>query len=449
MQKQITLEDIKSIDHNKLADLLYGLIDTDNLLYEKIENMLVADNPVELHKNIKKNIASIKRGRRFIDYRESFEFAEKVASIAEDIDMLVADKKSASKLLKELILTDSKVYLRSDDSAGYIQTSYHMAEDAWCENAVGSLSQKELLKDLEDLLICDGFGLRSIFSEALPQQVLQELYDKCFLEYTLGTSSFEKFDMMSILKKTAHYLKLPELYIKAVKLEDKTLEDYQLLEIAREYQYCNDAQNALHYLNKIKIEGHRAESIYQLYIWAYELLKRPMDITLTYKKWYEKTKSPQILQKYLSRLEGKMREQEKQKAFRDASHFTFTEAIRFYETLNEKALCATYIMNHQDKIETIYLDEKVTIGWLANEYPQEAILLYRNVAEEALATKQSKYYGGAIWALKKIKALEAKNDTLSWSIEENSDYIKRLLEIHKKKRKFIELYTDAFGDEYL
>lgn len=449
MKKQITLEDIKSIEHDKLADLLYGLIDTDNLLYEKIENILVADNPVELHKNIKKNIASIKRGRRFIDYRESFEFAEQVAAIAEDIDMLVADRKSAAKLLKELILTDSKVYLRSDDGAGYIQTSYHMAEEAWRENAVEGLGQKELLKDLEELLICDGFGLRSIFSEVLPKEVLQELYNKCFLEYTLGTSPFEIFDLMSILTETAHYLKLPELYIKGMQLEGDIFEDYQLLDIAKEYQYCNDAENALHYLNKIKIEGHRADSIYQLYIWAYELLKRSMDVTLTYKKWYEKTKSPQILQKYLSRLEGKMQDQEREKALCDVEKLSFSEAIQFYNTLNEKALCAIYIINHQDKIETMHLDKKVTLAWLANEYPQEAILLYRNVAEEALATKQSKYYSSAIWALKKIKALEAKNDALSWIIEKNPDYTKRLLEIHKRKTKFIELYIDAFGDEYL
>jgi hypothetical protein len=123
MKKELTLEDINSIDHKELAKMLYSLMLTNDFLYKKLEKLFLASDGKELYKSITKDINSIKRGRKFIDYGESFDFSKKVATIVEDIDNLVKDDKSAVKLLKELILTDSEVYLRSDDSAGAIQNS--------------------------------------------------------------------------------------------------------------------------------------------------------------------------------------------------------------------------------------------------------------------------------------------------------------------------------------
>ena len=37
MAKQITLEEIEALEHKKLASMLYGMIDTNNILYDKLE----------------------------------------------------------------------------------------------------------------------------------------------------------------------------------------------------------------------------------------------------------------------------------------------------------------------------------------------------------------------------------------------------------------------------
>lgn len=84
--------------------------------------------------------------------------------------------------------------------------------------------------------------------------------------------------------------------------------------------------------------------------------------------------------------------------------------------------------------------------WLQDGYPQEAILLYRDSCEKALKTSQSKYYPSAIKSLKQCVKLEASNDTLSWQIEDNLLYMEKLLDKHKRKPKFVQLFFKAFGE---
>ena len=104
-KKIIKLEEIRTLSHETLSVMLYAMSQKDQEIHAKLEKLLLSANPKELVKSIKKDIASIKRGRKFIEYRMSFEFAQKIQSIVDDISSMVEDKKAASKLYKELILT--------------------------------------------------------------------------------------------------------------------------------------------------------------------------------------------------------------------------------------------------------------------------------------------------------------------------------------------------------
>ena len=97
----ITLEKIKSISHDTLADLVYTQIDSNHVLYEKVEKTLLKSDPKALVQSIKKDIGSIRRGRKFIDYYKAFDFADKVQNVVDDILLMVDDEKVASTLLKE------------------------------------------------------------------------------------------------------------------------------------------------------------------------------------------------------------------------------------------------------------------------------------------------------------------------------------------------------------
>lgn len=446
-QQQITLENIKSISHDDLAELVYGQMNDQNTLYDKVEKLLLRGDPKALLKSIKKDIASIRRGRKFIGYHEAFEFAQKVGSIVDDIVLMVDDSRVASTLLKELILTDSKVYLRSDDSSGFIQQSYARAEDAWAE-CLHALSDDEIYTDILEMLVCEGFGIRALFSEYVPKRVLEKIYAE-FIEKVTHKGE-DTFDEIQVLQNCAHYLKQPELYIKATAYQSGGLHEHDYLNFAKEYAYADDAQGVLSSLDKMGlVNGYRADEYYGLKVDAYEKLGQSMDVTLAYKNWYEKTKSPNILKKYLARLDGVMQRQAKEEALKDAQKLSFSEAMQFFKTLDESELASEYIWEHKDtlKTESFYANGlKSLIAWLKEEYPQEAILLYRDSAEKSLATSKSQFYPSAIKALKDALKIEENNDTLSWEIEEGFVYMEKLINTHRKKPKFVQLFFKAFGD---
>ncbi len=453
MPKNITLENIKSISHDELADLVYTQIDNNHVLYEKVEKILLKSDPKALVKSIKKDIGSIRRGRKFIGYHEAFEFADKVQNIVDDIVMIVDDEKVASRLLKELILTDSKVYLRSDDSAGVIQISYGNAEDAWT-GYFGVLCDDEIYDDIIEMLVCEGFGVRSVFSEKVPNSVLEKIYDEFYAKCEAHKGeSYNSFDDIHILQLCSHFLKKPECYIKASQFNSRELHESDFLDFAQEYKYAEDAQGVLDTLSSIKfVDEYKANDFYELQVWAYEALKQPMNVTLAYKNWYAKTKSPKVLKSYLSRLDGVMKNQVREEALNEAKKRSFSDAMYFFHSLDELELASEYIWEHQENLETQYMYAdglKTMTNWLKDDYPQEAILLYRDSCEKALETSQSKYYPSAIKSLKNCVKLEASNDTLSWQIEDNLMYMDKLLEKHKRKPKFVQLFFKAFGNEDL
>ena len=443
MKKMFTLKEIESLHHDSLTALLLSLANSNDDIYEKVEKLLLSHDPKALYKSIMKDISSIKRGRKFIYYGDSFDFSKKVEGIVEEITSLVSDDKSATKLLKALILTDSKVYLRSDDSAGAIQQAYALAEDMWKERSAKEIDEDVLLADLEEMLICDGFGMREIFSESFPETVYKALYDKVMLSYMLEDEAFEKSSFHHVLLSIAEYLRSPKLYIETKALKSREFSAHDYFDVAKQYKLIDDADNTLSYLDKIEKDWYQKEQVFEMQVWAYERLEDVINITKTYKEWYEHRKSPETYSRYIARLEGEEKEIARKIALNDIQMLPFYEAIVFYQALDEKALCATYIMIEQDKIETSYMQQKFLktfLAWLSDGYPQEAMLFYRDVCEKALATSQSKYYGGAIWALKEMVRLEDLYHDIEWKIEDNSGYLAKLLIKHKQKRKFMELF---------
>ncbi len=453
MAKQITLEEIQSLDHSKLSNMLYEMIDTNEELYDRLEKMMLSSNPKELVKSIKKDISSIKRGRKFIRYDASFHLSKQIWAIVENIESFLymeGHSVEAAALLKELMLTDTKVYDRTDDSAGVVSDAYEYAAEVWGKCSV-DMDEDVIYSDIQELLVSDDYGVREILSDELPGTVLEKIYNEYYATFDryLDDEGYGEYKAMSILHKCAHLMQSPKHYIKASMLKSKKLDDGELLDIAKEYKYIDDVSNVIATLEKIEyLPRHKLGTLFEMKIWAYDKQGNVTDKVAAYKEFYEKTKEADVLLKYLELLEDEtLKLQEKEKALKEVQEYDFAQAIRFYKTLNEKELCAKYIVDKENELKTSSLhtaELKALLKWLRNDHPQETILLLRDLCESSLATKQSKYYGSSIWALGEMLNIEEENDTLSWGIEENSEYIDRLLKEHKQKRRFIEMFHSEF-----
>lgn len=79
-------EKLADIDADTLRDFIFGLYLQYPELSDKIEALTLANDPVALTSVLRKRIASLKRGRRFIDYRASFDFARELEATLADIE---------------------------------------------------------------------------------------------------------------------------------------------------------------------------------------------------------------------------------------------------------------------------------------------------------------------------------------------------------------------------
>jgi len=134
----------------------------------------------------------------------------------------------------------------------------------------------------------------------------------------------------------------------------------------------------------------------------------------------------------------------KTEALTYAKSLSLGGALEFFYALDEKELANNYIFENQENLHESHFHDaqlKTIAKWFEKEYPQALILLYRAVCEQALSRSISKYYPTGIKALKSCLKLEQEQDSSSWKIESNEIYMQKLLEKHKKKSKFVELFS--------
>ncbi len=124
---------ITALDADAVKDFLLNLFIQFPELNAQIETLVLYNDPTALAKAILKRIQSISRGRRFIDYRMSFDFSRGLESILADIDSGLLDRspKQAFNLVTKFLATSNKVFERSDDSSGDIGSVYRGAVLLW------------------------------------------------------------------------------------------------------------------------------------------------------------------------------------------------------------------------------------------------------------------------------------------------------------------------------
>ena len=442
----VTIESIKSFDLDRLAKWLYKEAFRDRRLHNSLEQLLLSGDQQKLTKAIKNEIAGIKRSRKFIHYGDSFDYARKLEDLLDRITE-VENPKTRLELLESFIQTDEKVYERTDDSAGVIQSVYREAENIWCDNA-GSLDEDALYKSLMKLRVCKGYGTRNIFGHFVPKTVLERIYNELYQKVKNPImSKYDTFDDMSTMNSCAHYLKSPEKYIEAIEAVHGEVPDYMTIDVAREYLYANMPKKCIDTLESMRqIPPNNTEEYFIFLIEAYSRLGDEEAVTKVYDKWYKTTHNPSVLQEYLKRLDPKREQKILDKALKDAEKMGFTEAMRFFKTMDAKELAVKYIFDHQNELQTDYMytnEFKSLVKWLSDGYPEAAILLYRHRTESTLQSAQSKYYPWVIRHLESMVKLANDANIVSWTIESNFSYIKRLVKTHERKTKFQSLLKQS------
>ena len=132
-------EKLADIDADTLRNFIFDLYLRYPELSDKIEALTLANDPVVLSSVLRKRIASLKRGRRFIDYRASFDFARELEAALADIEsgLLERSPEHAFDLVDRFLATAESVLNRVDDSGGAVGEVYRQAVLLWLTAAKG------------------------------------------------------------------------------------------------------------------------------------------------------------------------------------------------------------------------------------------------------------------------------------------------------------------------
>jgi hypothetical protein len=124
---------LAKLSPERLAQFLAGLARDTPDLHERVEALALSGDPKSLGRLLRTRLMAVKRGRRFIDYRQSREFAAELSGWLADVgDGLVeTDPEAALGLLEEFIGSDGRIPGRVDDSKGLIGDAFRLACGMW------------------------------------------------------------------------------------------------------------------------------------------------------------------------------------------------------------------------------------------------------------------------------------------------------------------------------
>lgn len=214
------------------------------------------DSQKDMLRHVKAKISGLKRGRRFIDWRESREFTRELYGLLEDLRDCVRDGKAGLQLTEAFYLTDEAVIGRCDDSDGNIGDVYRLdARDLFKE--YGMLCEdKELVSDtIFRLNLHDEYGVRDsligIAGELLDEPQIRRLIDR-YTELMAGAASdFERRHALYSIESLARQIGDAELFERTLLMESEKTWPAQWIKIAQVYLAAGDADTAYERLQRI------------------------------------------------------------------------------------------------------------------------------------------------------------------------------------------------------
>ena len=181
-KKTLNAKNLEALGAERLAGLLMELGTGDAALKRRLRMELVAEDPGELAKQIRKRLTSIDRSRSFIDWRG-------VRGVVKDLDtqrqaivakVAKAEPREALELLWRFMALATSIFERSDDGGGTIIGVFHQACENIGEVAVSAkVDPADFADRVYDALVVNDYGqyddLIGIAAPALGQSGLEHL----------------------------------------------------------------------------------------------------------------------------------------------------------------------------------------------------------------------------------------------------------------------------------
>ncbi len=400
-------------------------------------------------KSIKSRLAGLKRGRRFIDYRESGPYARELESMLDEIDSLAAGPRQSVELVAAFIQTDNAVLGRADDSDGSIGDVYRIFASESFTSHASQCEDKEWLYDLTlKLYRQDEFGVRdSVIANAaafLPESYLRRMVDEFWALGAQEAGEFKRYHWYLAIESIARQLKDPALFEKACRAKWPDLPVAGHFHIAEAYHESGFPLVALHWLDKVP-----SGEMFQLDERERLLLPVLMDLG-------NRGRAEEVAWRVFRRSRSKERlsllgsvigESETERIIDseialvlESPTLDYVDASFLLE-LERFAEAERYLIERSTQLNGDYYDQ--LLPWAKAFEKQERFLvasvLYRVLLDSILRRAVSKYYTYAVRYLRKLDDLGPR--IRDWGGLPGHDEYKMNLRLeHKLKRSFWARY---------
>lgn len=441
MKSQKLKENIESLTHNQLVEVIAGIYDLGNKeLRDAIEQSISAYDPKALSKNLSKQISAIKRSKKFIDYKQSYELSRKLDGINQGISQLLSlSPELALTVCKQLIALDNAIFERVDDSGGSVSGSFMETFSLLGKSFVElQPPPKEVAEYLLETFLEDDYGVRGYILDqckpALKGSVGIEL------KKLLDSADVEGYMKDSALKTLADAQGDVDGFIKVLQQENKTVPDRDLIEVAQRLNNAFRSEESIKWLNRIPESSHHKRDKFRLLVDAYRLEGDEAKCRSLIWDEFQRMLQYDDYINWLKYVDEDQRKEGRMKAEQVALQYPspiaaliFLDAIGSYDKAEKMVL--ELVQRGGLTCVNQSAIRKLSTSLASHSKYLAATLLRRELVEDVLTRAVSKYYKYGISDLKKAK--DFSEHVQDWeSLPNHEEFVKSIHQQHQRKHSF-------------
>ncbi|MGB5425208.1 MAG: DUF6880 family protein [Gammaproteobacteria bacterium] len=445
-------EKLADIDADTLRDFIFDLYLRYPELNDKIEALTLANDPVALSQVLGKRIASLRRGRRFIDYRASFDFARELEAVLTNIEsgLLERSPEHAFDLVDRFLATAESVLNRVDDSGGAVGEVYRQAVLLWLTAAKGwrdanvdwleriyKLYQQNDYGVLDPLLPNANLLLTPDQLKQLAWRYENELRKSLKAPEQEGRLNHVALHSRVALGAIADALRDPALYERSVLMYSPQPNNLQMKSICEKYLQYEQPNAAMRYLNQVwerRFEHDRLELLDKVCVKTGDRKQ----LKAIRSRLFQSEQSRASFTRYLEVLDEDEKEKARDSAIKQAEqgdNILLGADLLLSLGLPDRA--QTLVLSRHQELPECFYDSLLRLGKAFEKADCDlaATACYRALLLDILTQARSKAYGHGARYFKKLEAL-AEHIKAYKPLPEHHAFVQQLQSDHGRKRSF-------------
>ena len=439
-EKKIKLMDL---DPEILAEALLDLAAHSEAADDLIERLISTSK--ENIQRFKKKLTSLKRSRRFIDWREVFEYSQELSMLLQDLKAGVTDPLTGVELVAAFYEADEGIIGHCDDSDGCVGDIFRVeAKELFVEYASHCTDKEIIAEIILKLNRKDDYGLRSTLiacaGEYLPEPVIRLMISELQKWAEDEKDEYNRNHYLMLTGLLARQIKDAELFEKTRIASRGKPSTAAIIDIAQVYLESGNVETAHSWIKKIPTgETFMSREREQLLLEIYKKQGDTEKLTELLSRKFRGYPSAGTLQELLNVIGNDRRDQViADEAARILGNTTLRASdAEFLISTGRIDEAEEYLINRAEQLNG---NSYGTLLPLAEAMELEnrnlaASLIYRSLLVSILERGYIKAYPHGVRYLKKLNKLAAA--VSEWKNFDNHEAFKsRIYQDHKWKTSF-------------